>query len=234
MKIFLLAALSLAAVLMVAPVSYAQGVGGSQVSPPPPPKPVPTPDPQLDLGKLEGSTYTNEHFGVSFTAPKGWTILDVGVMKAMKDNAKGLFSDEKNEKLKSGFEASVDRTTPLFSASKLPPGTTGSFNAVLLCAAEFIPTAIVKTPRDYYDLMLHSMKISQGIDVEVVEPFQMKRIGATDFGTYTLKLKTNAGVMVQKHLLTIKTPYAFGIILTYVDESDARAFDELISSVRAK
>ncbi len=232
MKVSILATLLLTVVLTGASVTVAQSGSGSQVSQPP--KPLSPADRPFDLGKVEGSTYINEHFGISFTAPKGWTILEVGAMKEMHQNAKDLFSGEKNEKLKRTLEESVDRTTTLFSASKLPPGTTGAFNAVLICAVEQIPTAIVKTPNDYYSLLLHSLKLSQEVSVEVVEPFQTKRIDATDFGSYTLKVTAKVGIVMQKHLVVIKGSYAFVILYNYTDESDTKAFDQVVSSIRAK
>lgn len=231
MKIFLLAALSLAAVLTLEPATFAQ-IGGGQASPKPPSSSLPSGDTLFDLGKVKGSTYSNEYFGISFTAPKGWIIFDVETMKAMRESAKALFRDEKDARVKRELEATLERTTPLFSASKLPPGTTGSFNTTLVCAAERIPTAVVKTPRDYYTIMLHSMKLSKGITIEVVQPFQIKRIGATNFGIYTLKVTSNVGIVMQKQIIAIKDSYAFGIVFTYLDESDTKAFDGIVSSIR--
>lgn len=233
MKIFLPAVLSLAAALSVTPITSAQGGSGGPASPPPPQSP-PSAARLFDLGKLSGSTYANEHFGISFTAPKGWTIIDPVVMKAMAERARELYRDEKNAAVKRGLEESVERTTPLFSAAKVPPGTAGAFNATLVCAAERIPTAVIKTPRDFYTTLLHSMKLSQEIDIEVVEPFKVKRIGALNFGSYTLKIRSNHGVMMQKQLISIKPPYAVGIVFTYVEESDAGVFDEVVRSIKTR
>lgn len=236
MKIFALAVLSLAACLNAAVVAPAQTGQGGAAPPPPVPraKSIGAPGLAVDLGKVEGRTYTNEQFGVSLDAPAGWTVLDAATMKAIQENAKSIFRDEKNAAVKRGLEEAVDQTTPLFIASKFPPGTVTSFNATLVCAAERIPTAVIKTPRDYYDTMLHSMKLSQGMDVKVVEAFKVKRIGATDFGTYTLKITSNVGIMMQKQLISIKSPHAFGIVFTYTEEVEAAAFDKIVGSIKAK
>lgn len=226
MKLFLLATLTLAVSLTLELTTFAQR--GDQ-APLPPPKPQQATEPVLDLGKVEGSTYTNRYFGISLKAPKGWTILDVSAT-SMRQNAKDLVRDEKNQNFKRGMEESVDRTTALFSAFKLPQGS--QFNAVLVCLAERVPTAIVKTPRDYYNLMLNTFKLSEEVQVEVIEPFRTKKIGAKEFGTYTIKLSTNAGVLMQKQLITVKSAYALGIVFNYTEESDLRSFDETIDSIR--
>lgn len=232
MKIILLAALSLAAVLTVGPATFAQGRSG-QASPTPSSNSLPSGDKLFELGKVKGSTYSNEYFGISFTAPKGWIIFDLETMKAMRESARALFRDEKDARVKRELEATLERTTPLFSASKLPPGTTGSFNTTLVCAAERIPTAVVKTPRDYYTIMLHSMKLSQGVTIEVVNHFHLNRICSKNFVIYTLKVTSHVGIVIQKQIIAIKDSYAFGIVFTYLDESDTKAFDEMLNSIRA-
>ena len=233
MRLLLPAALLLAALLSVTPAGSAQGGRRAQL-PPPPPKPLPSADELFERGRVEGSTYTNDFFGLSFSVPAGWTILDRESMKAARERAKALFRNETDPTVKRQLEESVERTTSLFSASRLPATPAGAFNAVLLCAAERVPTAIVKTPRDYYDLMMHSMKLSQGIDVVVVEPFRPRRIGATDFGTFTLRLKADTGIMMQKQIITVKSAYVLGIVYTYVEESDTPAFDKVISSIKTR
>lgn len=235
MKIFVLAAVSLAACLNAAVVAPAQtGRRGAARPPTPRAKSMRALGLAVDLGKVEGRTYTNEQFGVSLDAPEGWAVLDAATMKTIQENAKNIFKDEKNAAVKRGLEEAVNQTTPLFIVSKFPPGTVNTFNATLVCAAERIPTAVIKTPRDYYDTMLHSMKLSQGMDVQVVEPFKLKRIGATDFGTYTLKITSNVGIMMQKQLISIKSPYAFGVVFTYTEEGDLAAFDKIVGSIKAQ
>jgi hypothetical protein len=234
MKIFVLAVLSLAACLTAAVVVPAQTGQGGAAPPTPRAKSMRALGLAVDLGKIEGRTYTNEQFGVSLDAPPGWTVLDAATMKAIQENAKNIFRDEKNAAVKRGLEEAVNQTTPLFIVSKFPPGTVNTFNATLVCAAERIPTAVIKTPRDYYDTMLHSMKLSQGLDVQVVEPFKVKRIGATDFGTYTLRITSNVGIMMQKQLISIKSPYAFGVVFTYTEEGDLAAFDKIVTSIKTK
>lgn len=228
------AAVSLAAVLFAASHARAQGPSAGSGRTQPPPRPALTGDQLFALGRLDGLTYTNEHFGVTLTAPKGWTVIGLAELKAMREGAKAMFAGEKDPKVRRQFEETVERTTALFSASKQPPGSAGSFNATLVCAAERVPTAIVKTPRDYYTLMLNSMRVSQELDAEVLEAFETRRIGATDFGLFKLKLTTPRGVVIQKQLISIKPPYAFGIVLTYTEEADAAAFDEVLGSIRAR
>lgn len=230
-KVCLLVVLSLASGLAASNETFGQGGKVDTIAPPP--KPLPTPA-KLDPGKIEGSTYSNEQLGFSFSAPATWTILGNKEMSAGREAAKELFRDEKDPKLKANLEASVERTTALFIASKFAPGTSGGLNAVLICAAERIPTAIVSTPRDYYDLMLHSLNLTEGFKVEVLEPFKLKRIGATEFGTYTIKITSNVGMSIQKQLMAVKGPYAYGLFFTYVENEDASTFAEVVNTVKTR
>lgn len=199
----------------------------------PPPKPLSAP-PKLDLGKIEGSTYSNEQLGFYFTAPATWTVLNQNEMIASREYARKVFEDEKDPKLKANLEASVERTTTLFSASKLAPGAPAGLNAVLICSAERIPTAVVTTPREYFDLMLKTLNRADGVKVEVVEPFLIKSIGTTDFGTVTLKITVNIGTYIQKQLIAVKGSYAYVLAYSYVDNEDAAIFVDVVRTVKSR
>lgn len=230
-KVGLLIALSLTT--GVAAVSATFGQGGKVVKVAPPPKPMPSPA-KLDLGKIEGLTYTNDQLGFSFSAPPTWTVLDAYAMSAQRESAKAIFRDEKDARLRANLESSIDRSTLLFSSTKYAPGTSGVLQATLSSVAERIPTAIVKTPRDYYDSMLHSMNLTVGLNVEVIEPFRTKKIGTTVFGIYTIKVTTNVGIALERVLIAIKAPYAYGLFYSYVDDEDAATFAEVLNSVKTK
>jgi hypothetical protein len=199
---------------------------------PPPPKPLPTPA-KLDLGTINGFSYSNEQFGFSFSVPSTWSVRDEKAMIAMREDAKRLFRDEKDPKLKANLEASVERTTVLFSAMRLAPGTSGAVEVALSCAAERIPTAIVSTPGEYYSVMLHSLNLTEGLKVEVIEPIKTKRIGTTDFGVFTLKMTSNVGVNIQKHLIAVKGSYVYGFVYSYIFNEDVDTFDEIVNSVKS-
>lgn len=230
-KASLLVVVSMAGMLVSTSATFGQA--GKVDTKAPPPKPLPAPQ-KLDLGKIEGSTYSNEQLGFYFTAPATWTVLDENAMTASREYARKVFEDEKDPKIKANLEASVERTTTLFSASKLAVGATTGLNAVLICAAERIPTAVVTTPREYFNLMLQSLNRTDGVKVEVIEPFQVKRIGTTDFGSYTIKVTVNVGTYIQKQLMAVRASYAYGLIFSYVDNEDVIIFDEVVRTVKSR
>jgi hypothetical protein len=230
MRTTAVALLVLAAHLALAPPAAAQAGGVAQGPPPPQPAPAARP---LDRGRIEGSTYTNDYFGLSFTIPAGWSVHDTPSVQQFQQSAKGIFRDEKNPQLKQQFEAVIEKTTTLLSASKFPKGSPEPYNALLICAAERVPTALVKSPEDYYKLMLQSFRLSKEVDVQVVEPFKAKTIGATTFGLFTIKMTFNLGVTVQKHLVMVEGPYALGLVFGYAEEEDVKTFEQVVSSVKA-
>lgn len=215
-----------------APVVARQGARRGRGSQSPTTTRPPAAGQALDRGRVEGATYTNEYFGFSFDIPADWTVHDTLLVRQIEDGAKNVFRGEQDARLKRELEAAVERTTMLLSTSKYPPGSPEPFNATLVCAAERVPTAVVKTPADYYRLALHSLRLSREIDVQVVEPFRTKTVGPHTFGLYTLRLSFNLGVTVQRQLVMVKGPYVFGLVFSYADESDAKTFEQVLASVR--
>jgi hypothetical protein len=218
--------------LTLAALTIAAGAQNRDPGPSPAPRPQPTPRP-VDLGRLEGRTYTNDQFGLSLTIPEGWTV-NVIPTEALRRGAKETVTEESSAAVKQGMDEAIDRTTALLTASKYPPGSPDPFNATLLLAAERIPTAVVKTPADYRDTMIASLNRMQGVEVREAEPARRRRIGAHDFLLVALRITVPRGFTMQKQLVTVRGPYALVLAFNYVDEDDAQVFEDVVRSVKAK
>lgn len=230
-RIVLLVAISLSIGLASASVTHGQA-GRVDVPPPPPPRPMPSPT-ALDLGTIDGTKYNNNQLGFSFSAPATWIVRDANELMAMRETARKVFEDEKDPRKKAAIEASIERTTSLFAASKLKINE-GGLNAFLACIAERIPSAVITTPLEYFNLMMKTMNGSEQMKVEVLEPFKLVKIGTGDFGTYTIKITTEGGAIVQKQLMAVNGLYAYGLAYSYVDNEDAATFDEVVKTVKSK
>ncbi|HEX8338137.1 MAG TPA: hypothetical protein VF621_15575 [Pyrinomonadaceae bacterium] len=210
-------------------------------SPQPPPRPaarvVPTDansQPDVERGRLEGGTYTNDYFGVSFNVPQGWVAQDAAAKQRILDTGKELVSQGAADTKVAGMEASLQRTYFLLSVSKYdltkpPPG----FNALIMCMAERVPSAVVRTGQDYIASML---RVTEGTaaKIELNGPVRTERVGGVAFAVADAKLTTPASVAAQKYYVMVKGGYAFMLGYTYVDEADAKAFADVIKSVRFK
>ena len=218
--------------LLAAAVPARAQTGNTQ---PPPPAPmatvVPAESPD-EKGRLQGRTYTNDYFGVSFDVPQGWVAQDAAMKQHILDTGKGMVVQGATEKKAAGIESSLKRTYFLLSVSKYdlskpPPG----FNAVIMCIAERVPTAVIKTGEDYIAAMLRTTEGSAS-KLELNGPVRTERVGGVPFAVADAKLTTPSATAAQKYYVMIKNGYAFMLGYTYVDEADVKAFADVIKSVR--
>ncbi|MFL6255702.1 MAG: hypothetical protein ACJ74T_11885 [Pyrinomonadaceae bacterium] len=189
----------------------------------------------VNQGRLEGGTYTNDFFGISFSTPPGWVAQDVAAKQAIMDKGKQIFEGGNNTaREKAGVEASMQRTVFLLSISKYELGATrADFNAQMSFLAERVPTAVVKTGRDYLMQMMRVAKLSSA-NLELTGPIRAERVGGVSFAVADARLTVGAGVAAQKYYSTISKGHALLFAFTYADEADAQAFEELIKSIRFK
>lgn len=206
--------------------------GVQQTQPPPPPPPPPRPVETLppDVGRLDGSRYVSDFFGFSVEVPKDWVLLDTFTRDELKRRSKDLAKVEDAEKQRQ-INASVERTTILLSVSKLPLGSTQSFNAVFSLIAERMPSAIVKNGTDVLRSMERVFK-DTNMEVEFQGAIRETKIGGADFATATTKVTVPSGVFMQKYYITVRKSYALTFTYTYVDESDLAAIDEIMKTVK--
>ncbi|MET0646749.1 MAG: hypothetical protein ABW208_09015 [Pyrinomonadaceae bacterium] len=190
----------------------------------------------VSQGRLEGGTYTNDFFRISFSTPRGWVAQDMATRQALLESGKKIFEEGKGTaKEKTGMEASMQRTVFLLSVSKydLSAPPPGAFNAQLSFLAERIPTAVIKTGGDYLTQMMRVAKISSAT-LELTGPIRTERVGRVSFAAADAKLTIGASVVAQKYFATVRDGYALLFAFSYVDETDVQAFEELIKSVRFK
>lgn len=231
---------TLLATLFVASTAFAARAQSTQQKddpPPPPPAPIVYGDPKVeqpfDTGRLEGESYSNDLFGFSMTLPKGWVVFGADENKQIMDAGKGLIEESANDKKKQVLEAAVTRTHFLVTASKYPKGAAGSgFNALFLCIAERIPSAIIKTGADYISAMQRTF---EGTSAKFeVGPLRTQKVGGTDFTVADVRMTTGPVITAQRYYVRITKGYALMLTYTYYDDADLKTFDELLGTVKFK
>jgi hypothetical protein len=230
---------TLLATLFAASTAFAARAQSAQQKsdPPPPPPPIVYGDPKVeqpfDTGRFEGGSYSNDFFGFSMTLPKGWVVLGVEDNKKIMDTGRGLIEEGASETKKQGFDAALARTYFLVTASKYQKGTAGpDFNAVILCIAERIPTAIIKTGADYISVMQRAL---EGTAAKIeVGPLRTQKVGGADFTVADVRMSAGSVVTAQRYYVRISKGHALTLAYTYFDDADLKTFDELLGTVKFK
>lgn len=195
------------------------------------PEPAPRAGQPFDPGRVEGRRYTNDSFRISLSVPEGWVVQDQQQSRVMLEMGKDAIFANADEKKKAAAEAGLARTAILFSASKLPPGSTAGFNAGTALVAERVPTAVVRTGADYFQMM---QRVTQGspVRMEVQGPLRVERIGGASFTAADIRLTAPTGVAQQKYYVRVADGYALCLIYSYVDEADLPALKAILGSVK--
>lgn len=202
--------------------------------PPPPPAPKETPPAPIDPGRLEGSRYVNDFFGVSLSVPEGWAVQDSSRRRAMVEKGRELAESSADERKRAAIEAGLTRVTVLVSAYKYPPNAPApGFNANFTFLAERIPTAVVKTGADYFDLMLRTVQGSQ-MKMEPTGAGYTVKAGGREFYVRDVRVTYPWGVAAERFSVTLAKNYALVIGYVYMDQEDVKTFDELMRSVTFK
>lgn len=223
----------LAALLVASAFAHARAQSTQQRADPPPPPRDPTVEQSFDTGRVEGETYTNDFFGFSMTLPKGWAVMGAAENKRILDTGKEIVEEGASDKKKEGLEASLVRTHFLVTASKYPAGTTGpGFNALLICIAERVPTAIVKTGADYISVMQRTF---EGTAAKLeVGPLRTQNVGGAAFTVADVKMTAGPAITAQRYYIRITKGYALAMAYTYYDEADLKTLDDLLGTVKFK
>lgn len=204
----------------------------SQRPDPPPPASDATP---FGQSKVEEGNYSNAYFGLSLTLPKGWLVLNADDNKKIMDTGKELAEEGASDQRKAMLDASLKRTGFLVNAAKYQPGTTRSaeFNALFMCLAERVPTAVIKTGADYLVQMQRAMQGSSA-KIELTGPPRTVQVGGVAFTVADAKTTAGPVISAQRYYVTVKKGYALVMAYTYYDEADLKTFDELLTSVKFK
>lgn len=221
-------------------IAVASAVVRAQVTPrksdPTPPLRVvaPTAETPFDKSKVEGGKYLNDFFGLSFALPEDWVVLSNDDNKRILDKGQELVEEGASERKKRMVEASRQRGGFLVNAAKYSPGSVRpEFNALLMCMAERVPTAIIKSGADYVAQMRHVLEGSTA-KMEVTGRPRTAKVGGVVFTVVDLKVTAGSIVAAQRHYVTVRKGYALVIAYNYYDDEDLKTFDELLASVKFK
>lgn len=202
--------------------------------PPTPPFGPPATRPPVDQGRLKDGVYTSDYFGFSFTVKPGWVAMDAAARKSVMEAGKAVMEEGATAKKKAEIDAGMSRTVVLLTVSKHHVNTPSpDFNAMLMCLAERVPTAIIKTGEDYLKAAMRAFE-GTAAKVELVGSMRAERLGGVPFTVADMKLAAGPRVVMQRHHVRVVNGYALVFIYSYVDEVDLQPADEMLKTVRFK
>lgn len=188
--------------------------------------------PSFDTGKITGSTYSNNYFGLTISLPPSWAPQDVESQKKITEAGKRLAAGN-NKELDDEFSKSVQNTHMLLTLFKYPPEQGKEFNPSFIVEAEKIDPAMgINTGRDY---IAQARKALERGSANL--PFQdagSETLGGVSFDKVQANISIGQAVLRQTMYATIRNGYAIGIIATYMNDDDKPTIDAILKSIQFK
>lgn len=165
----------------------------------------------ITLGTTENGKYTNSFFGLSAAVPEGWSdISEEEKLKESEISDISKLAETENEIY--GF---------VFQNSEELADVTCTFTAV--------DESLVATADDYGEYLkgIYADLYSDSSDITKTE------LGGNEFLTFTLKDKSDDGVLISDVYCTIKNGYAIEIKSSYYEDetADVDAVKSVIDSI---
>jgi hypothetical protein len=185
---------------------------------------------QIGSGELTGHTYTHQHFKLSVNIPDEWYIQKKSEVEQMTQAGSAMVQDPNT---KAAALAAQERTLPLVSAFRHPPGTPGPFNSSMIVMAEnvgFLPG--LKQGQDYLQLIQKTMSgIAIKYDFDPIET----GLKSGSLPADRLRAHTQiGGQKVNQEYYAARTgDYFLVVILSYSDDPDLETLRTVLESMKA-
>ncbi|MBV9925705.1 MAG: hypothetical protein JOZ96_11860 [Acidobacteria bacterium] len=230
---------TLLATLLTATAAAVAARTPARQEPPPPPAPLPPAAGQARQlpsaqGRLVGSTYTNDFFGFTISLNPTWAAIDYATRRQINEAGRAALQEGIPQRTKEMMDATTARVDNLFSVSKYDVNKPGpEFNALLMCLAERIPTAVVKTEKDYVTIALRTIN-QTAAKAELTAPLRTEMLGGVAFTVADMKLTVGPRMLAQRYYVRLSKGYALALVYSYVDEEDLQAVKEMVKTIRFK
>jgi len=185
----------------------------------------------LDLGTLNGRTYTNLYFDLSLTIPDGWYSVDQETMAALSEEGRGIIAGN-DENLSAALDSSQKNTADLLMVYEYPPEAPVFFNPSLACVAEKVSHLPgIRTGRDY---LLNTKRVMQMGRVRPRFPRRIEAVnlGGIDFDLLTAVITLGPAIVRQHYYAAVQKGYVLVFIITFVDEEQLSELLESLESLQ--
>lgn len=187
---------------------------------------------EITLGKMDGKTYTNEYFGLTYTIPDSWAIA-TDEEKATLTKAGQEAVANGDEKLKKQLDLSKEKALNLVFAFKHPLSYAEGFNPNFFCIAENLSIAnslSIKSGADYLTASKELMKKS-GIPY-VFKDLTSEKLGGKNFDVMEVNIDIQGIQIHQKYYSTIIDGYALNFISSYSTDEELNEINKISETIK--
>lgn len=215
--------------LLLLATCFASQTFGQATGARPAPSPSVVTQRALDMGRLAGVNYVNDFFGLSFSIPGDWIVVQ-GRNKEIAEASKKLVANEEAKK-RAEYERSIEQSTVLLGLTRVPAGAPN--NASLNVIAERVRSPAIRNGVDALRSM-EAMSKGTSILVEFTNGIRSETINGVAFGVAMVKNTSPSGIFMQKVYMMIRNGYGLEFFFTYQDPAHLTTFDTFMKTVKIK
>lgn len=192
---------------------------------------IDTAAPVPDLGKIQGSTYKNDYFGMTFEIPENWQVQDRETIEQIQQNGNDIISGD-NKDLKDSLAQSSKITYNLFMVSKYAPGSAELSNVAFQCVAEKLSSgANIKTGKDYLE---SARKLMESSKLKYTFNNDIKKITIDNVEFYEMDASVKIGYVTanMNFYATISKGYALSFSSSYFTQEGLKTTEDLLKAIK--
>ncbi|MFM9279710.1 hypothetical protein [Paenibacillus jiagnxiensis] len=186
----------------------------------------------IDLGKAEKGTYINDYFGVSFSYPEEWHVLDAEALNEVVEVGSDMIqTDSALEKM--SLKWAQKRVLNLFEASQFPLSESTPNTSVMVVAEKILKLQNINSGAEYLEA---SKKILMKSELPYeFEPIIPVTVGGKTFDVMKASIDFGGNEIITQYYYSILLDnYTFNIITTSYDDESQAVVQKIIDSVTFK
>lgn len=186
---------------------------------------------EIDLGTMEGTTYSNEYFKMTLEVPESWSVLNEDEKKELMDKGMELVAGDDKD-FEKQLKNSEYRSVYLISAYKHPLNTQVDFNPNIMSIAEKI--SFYQGVKDGKEYLEESKKLLEKTEVpyKFEKDIYSEKVGDKDFYVMETFIEVGDMKITQEYYSRIDKGYALNFILSYSSEDDKKAVEDILATVK--
>lgn len=184
----------------------------------------------ISMGEMNGNTYTNNYFDLSFSIPETWTLKSEQQIQQMNAKGAAMIAGDDEDK-KEEFKLSEIRELTLVYAAKHELGYDKGFNSSILCICEnlIFRGSSIKSGADHLEEV---QKYLEGTNILIsFSSITSEALGSKKFDVYRTKTTYDIGVVNQKMYSSVIDGYVLTFIITFSSEQELSELESILNTI---
>lgn len=189
---------------------------------------------EIGYGELADGVYTNDYFGFAAVVPDDWHAQDRAAIAELEQFGSDVIAGN-DAALKATLDAAEQNTLTLLSIFEQPIGAPVPFNPSVNIVAEKVSQFPgIKTGEDYIYHSKELLKQAAAPKYTFNKPNYDESVGGLTFRVLEAEADMLGTKLTQRFYATRIKDYMFVIVLSHVDDAQAKSLNDILGQMTFK